>query len=276
MEPTILYALDFDGVICDSAVETGMTGWKAAAQLWHDMPKAIPSTILIDRFRQVRPIIETGYEAILAMRLLHQDMSVETILNDFFTQKQALLDQTDTTEDDLKKRFGAVRDAWIEDSLDDWIAMNPLFPNVAEKLKTLTEQDLCYIVTTKQERFVASILKANGITLSADKIFGLDRNKSKETVLTGLMAQYPQRTFYFVEDRLPTLLKVLANDRLANVNLLFASWGYNTADDKQQALRHPIKIISLKDFILIVDQNSAHHLALGEGPKLEVRKVYKL
>ena len=33
-----LYALDFDGVICDSAVETAVTGWRVAQTLWDDMP----------------------------------------------------------------------------------------------------------------------------------------------------------------------------------------------------------------------------------------------
>ena len=33
MNNSIIYALDFDGVICDSAVETAITGWKAAGSI---------------------------------------------------------------------------------------------------------------------------------------------------------------------------------------------------------------------------------------------------
>ena len=54
-----LYAFDFDGVICDSAIETGITGWRVASKMWPDMPSDIPSNML-DDFRQVRPLIETG------------------------------------------------------------------------------------------------------------------------------------------------------------------------------------------------------------------------
>ena len=42
MNNSIIYALDFDGVICDSAVETAITGWKAASSIWKDMPEAAP------------------------------------------------------------------------------------------------------------------------------------------------------------------------------------------------------------------------------------------
>ena len=31
-----LLALDFDGVLCDSARETGMTAWRAGQAIWSD------------------------------------------------------------------------------------------------------------------------------------------------------------------------------------------------------------------------------------------------
>ncbi|HFD13311.1 MAG TPA: HAD family hydrolase, partial [Crenotrichaceae bacterium] len=50
-----IYALDFDGVICDSAVETGITGWKAATHVWNEMTGVLPDQVLLDAFRRVRP-----------------------------------------------------------------------------------------------------------------------------------------------------------------------------------------------------------------------------
>ena len=38
----MIYALDFDGVICDSAIETAVTGWKVAQKIWQDMPSSLP------------------------------------------------------------------------------------------------------------------------------------------------------------------------------------------------------------------------------------------
>ncbi len=250
MNNPIIYALDFDGVICDSAVETAITGWKAAATLWKDMPEAAPSA-KIDQFRLIRPMIETGYEAILAMRLLYLEESIEAITGGYGDKIQALLNEAQVTIDDLKKLFGETRDAWIADDLADWVMMNPLFDGVAAKLQKLGEQCPWYVVTTKQERFVKQILKANAIELADERIFGLDRNMSKVEVLKRLLKAYPNATIYFVEDRLPTLLNVLKVDELKSVSLIFALWGYNTAEDKALAAQQPFTLQMLEDFLVV-------------------------
>jgi phosphoglycolate phosphatase-like HAD superfamily hydrolase len=248
MNNSIIYALDFDGVICDSAVETVITGWKAATSIWDDMPKSVPQE-MIDRFRSIRPIIETGYEAILAMRLLYLEETVEAIYGGYGEKIQALLKEAQVTVDDLKKLFGETRDVWIANDLADWVNMNPLFDGVAEKLQKLGGRQPWYVVTTKQERFVKQILKANAIELADGQIFGLDRNMSKIEVLTELLKTHPNETIVFVEDRLPTLLNVLKNDGLASVKLVFALWGYNTPEDKALAARHAFTSQQLEDFL---------------------------
>lgn len=245
--PTI-YALDFDGVICDSAVETGMTGWKAACTLWEDMPKSTPQ-IMIDQFRIIRPIIETGYEAILAMRLLYLGESVEAIYSDYGDKMQRLLQDAQISVDDLKKLFGETRDIWIADDLADWVNMNPLFDGVTAKLQQMGQQHIWYVVTTKQERFVKQILKANAIELTDERIFGLDRNMSKVEVLKELLKKHPNTTTYFAEDRLPTLINVLKHKELASVKLIFALWGYNTAEDKTLAAQQAFTLQQLNNFL---------------------------
>jgi hypothetical protein len=135
-----IYALDFDGVICDSALETAITGWKAASRIWQDMPEPVPQE-LVARFRLVRPIIETGYEAILAMRLLYLGETVEAIYSGYGDKTQALLKGAGITVDDLKTLFGETRDAWIADDLVSWVQMNPLFDGVAEKLRVLNKHE---------------------------------------------------------------------------------------------------------------------------------------
>ena len=251
MNNSIIHALDFDGVICDSAVETALTGWKAACHIWPDMPKTVPQA-MIDRFRQVRPIIETGYEAILAMRLLYLGETTEAIYSSYADKIQALLDQAQVSTDELKKLFGETRDVWIENDLADWVNMNPLFPGIAAKLRQLGQEHTWYIITTKQERFVKQILKANAIELADERIFGLDRNMSKPEVLKDLLLAHPNQTVYFAEDRLPTLLNVMKHEALADVKLIFALWGYNTAEDKARAAQQQtFSLQQLEDFLML-------------------------
>lgn len=250
MNNSIIFALDFDGVICDSAVETAITGWKAAGNIWNDMPKTVPRA-RIDQFRLIRPNIETGYEAILAMRLLYLGESIESIESGYSDKIQALLEEAQVTVDSLKKQFGDTRDVWIADDLADWVNMNPLYDGVVSRLQKLGEQYSWYVVTTKQERFVKQILIANAIELPEERIFGLDRNMSKVEVLNRLLKSHPNATIYFVEDRLRTLLNVLKADELAGIKLIFALWGYNTTEDKTLAEEQPFALQQLEDFLVL-------------------------
>jgi len=242
-----LYALDFDGVICDSALETSITAWRAAREyLWPKMPEHIPAE-LIEQFKFVRPALETGYEAILIVRLLFEGLAPKTLLNEFTRRIEGLIrrDQLDT--DRLKKRFGTTRDKWIENDLVDWLNMNPLFPGIQTKLAAINSEH-CFIITTKQERFVQQILSANQISIPKEQIFGLDRQLSKQQVLRQLQDEHPDHPIVFLEDRLPTLIKVKNDQDLKGIKLLLANWGYNTAQDKQQATDLNLNRIDLTDF----------------------------
>ena len=227
-----------------------ITGWKAAGSLWRDMPEAIPQT-MIDRFRLVRPIIETSHETILALRLLYLEETIEAFYSGNNDKNQALLQQAQTTVDDLKKLFVGAKDSWIDIDSTYWANINPLFPSVANKLRTLEQQCPWYVVTRKQERFVKLILKANAIDLADERIFGLDRNMSKIEVLKGLLKTHPNETICFVEDRLPTLLNITKNDEFASVKLVFALWGYNTIEDKALAAEHTFSLQQLEDFLVL-------------------------
>lgn len=227
---TRLYALDFDGVICDSAVETGLTGWKVASALWADMPACMPDTVL-DSFRAVRPVMETGFEAILIVRLLYQGMNETELMAGFPHQIEALMLRERLEIDALKQRFATCRDRWIAEDMDDWIAMNPLYDGLRGKLRSLDTRD-CVIITTKQERFVDQILRASDIELPPAQIYGLDRGLRKPDILHALVSRGSHSQYLFIEDRLPTLLEVIADDRLEAVQLYLADWGYNTAADR--------------------------------------------
>ncbi|BBL69874.1 HAD family hydrolase [Methylogaea oryzae] len=248
MNHSIVYALDFDGVICDSALETGISGWKAACRLWGDMPRDAPAD-KVEAFRQVRPVIETGYEAILAMRMLHLGASVETLFGSYATEFQRLMREAGVDSGELKALFGATRDEWIAANPAEWIRENSLYPGMAEKLAKLGQTNTWYVVTTKQERFVKMILSGNRVELPDERIFGLDRNMSKAEVLKLLLERHPGQPIRFVEDRLLTLVKVSQEPALAAVELLFGMWGYNTEEDQRLAQTHEFKRLQLDEFL---------------------------
>ena len=243
-----IYLLDFDGVICDSAVETAMTGWKAAQTLWKEMQTLTLPQDLIEQFRAVRPLLETGYEAILIMRLLQQGQTAATICQNYQKTMQTLIADEHLSIPQLKHLFGATRDQWIASNLDNWLENNPLFSDIALRLQTLSGQEW-YIVTTKQERFVKQILQANGIELADSHIFGMDQPLNKQQVLQEAIKKYPTTPLIFIEDRLQTLLNICENPVLQSVSLQLALWGYNTSTEQAKTQHYPIQLIELADFL---------------------------
>lgn len=250
MKQAIIYALDFDGVICESALETGISAWKAASTLWDDFATPLPSAEMSDKFHQIRPVMGTGYEAILIIRLLNNGETVEAIMQDYTKKTQQVMNESKLSIDQLKKLYGETRDQWIKENMEQWVEMNPLFPGIAKKLQKLTQEGIWYVVTTKQERFVKKILQANQINIADENIFGLDRKRPKEEILIDLVNKHTDATICFVEDMLPMLRKVLKNDKLSSVKLFFAMWGYNTAEDKLDAENYDIELIEIESFLV--------------------------
>ena len=243
-----IYALDFDGVICDSAIETGMTGWKAAQKIWLDMPKANPPEAIINDFRQVRPFLETGYEAILIIRLLQQGLTVAELSQDYPQQINTLINKEQLNTQKLKQLFGTTRDQWINQSPQEWLNMNPLFTGITQRLETLTNSTW-YIITTKQKRFVEQILNNYKINIAKQHIYGMEAKKSKQETLLELSMRHPNQEIIFIEDRLPTLIHISKNKPLKNIKLQLVDWGYNTYNDRKKAQQYCIEIITRKQFI---------------------------
>ncbi|XWS32166.1 hypothetical protein CRYUN_Cryun23aG0137600 [Craigia yunnanensis] len=66
-----LYALDFDGVLCDSCGESFLSAVKAAKVRWPGLFNGVDSIMedwIVDQMHIVRPVLEIGYENLLLVR----------------------------------------------------------------------------------------------------------------------------------------------------------------------------------------------------------------
>lgn len=113
-----LFALDFDGVLCDSVGESAESGVRAAAALWPAEPvgrlsPAARAALLAD-MRAVRPVVETGYENLVQARLLAEGAaSVEDILRDWHSLLPQAMARWGVQRADLVATFGRTRDEWM-------------------------------------------------------------------------------------------------------------------------------------------------------------------
>ncbi|KAB1214351.1 hypothetical protein CJ030_MR5G000850 [Morella rubra] len=276
-----LYALDFDGVICDSCGESSLSAIKAAKVRWPALFECVDSTTenwIVEQMYIVRPVVETGYENVLLVRLLlemkvpaiqksssgadnpgsddrafickvSEGLTVEGILENWSKLKPVIMEEWNENRDVLVDLFGKVRDEWIEKDLATWIGANRFYPGVPDALKFASSR--LYIVTTKQSRFADALLREiAGVAIPSERIYGLGTGPKVE-VLKQLQKkpEHQGLTLHFVEDRLATLKNVIKEPELDGWNLYLGDWGYNTQKEREEAATiSRIRLLQLSDF----------------------------
>ncbi|ONM20537.1 hypothetical protein ZEAMMB73_Zm00001d005170 [Zea mays] len=211
-----LYALDFDGVLCDSCGESSLSAIKAAKVRWPSLFEQVDAAMeewIVEQMYTLRPVVETGYENLLLVRLLVEiqihsvrkssvsyflqcfiyGLSIQEILENWSKLKPTLMDEWQEDRESLVDLFGRVRDDWIENDFSGWIGANRFYPGTADALKLSSSE--AYIVTTKQfcsvgnaeclsstdhllvvfqSRFAEALLKElAGIDFPSERIYGL-------------------------------------------------------------------------------------------------------
>jgi len=236
-----VFALDFDGVLCDSAAETAVTAWRAGRAIWPDWRGLEPPADAAKSFIGLRPLLETGYQAILLMGLIQRGLADEIIVSRFTELSASLLEETGYSRAECAWLVGQTRDQWLAQDEADWLSRHRFFPHAIATFGRKIKTDPLFIITTKAERFVITLLGARGIRFPPERIFGLDRSLPKEAILEQLLQDpaWQDACFHFVEDRLKTLLRILAIPALQPVHLYLADWGYNTSHDRETARRTP-------------------------------------
>jgi phosphoglycolate phosphatase-like HAD superfamily hydrolase len=252
--PPDALALDFDGVLCNGLQEYFQISLKAYRQIWphaaEDYPAHWEAT-----FGRLRPVIETGWEMPLVLRALDQGWIESDILINWPTIRAQLLIQENLDWQQIGHQVDTLRDRWIAEDLDSWLALHHFYPGVAAQLlKWLNSEPPIFIITTKESRFVRILLAQVGILLPTNALYGKDYQQSKAVTLRQLKAQ-GLNNLWFVEDRFATLVTVQTQPDLTSMPLFLANWGYNTETEQQKAIAtNGVHLISLTQFGLPFEQ----------------------
>lgn len=242
MEKKRILALDFDGVICDSAPENAATAWLCCCRLWPERFSGPPPREQVERFcRELRPYMETGYQSIVQTEGLWRGESLERLTTGFGESLAELVERLGVSIPRLKELFGGERDRWLQEDEAGWLGYNRFYPGAAEALRRLLSRCQVRILTTKEERFVLRLMEREGVPFPPEEVFGLGRIRNKETTLEEWSRE---GEVVFVEDRLATLERVEGVAALKEVRLGFATWGYATGEHRRKAAQdHRLKIL---------------------------------
>ncbi|NEN90831.1 MAG: HAD family hydrolase [Okeania sp. SIO3H1] len=247
--PTLL-ALDFDGVLCNGLVEYFQTAWRTYCQIWQPSEQ-IPNNDLAEKFYRLRPVIEIGWEMPVLIRALILGIEEENILQEWQAIATKIVTEENKNSGEIGSCLDNTRDEWIAKDLEGWLSLHGFYPGVVEKLKQLILSEVKpVIVTTKEGRFVRSLLQKQGVNLPETDIIGKECKRPKYETLRMLLAASGAGTIiWFVEDRLKTLLSVQKQSDLKEVELFLADWGYNTQKERDSITQYPpIHLLSSTQF----------------------------
>ena len=168
----VLVALDFDGVLVDSAAETALSGFAAAKALWpgaawltRRLRRPDQLAALVSNFEQIRPCLETGWESSILLHLLAEVMPNEDIMANF---QSGLRDETmaklNVTKETCNNALKQAREEWIgeDGTSDDWLAAHGFYDGACQSVRDLLAagrvEDL-FVITTKAADFSKRLLQ---------------------------------------------------------------------------------------------------------------------
>lgn len=244
---------DFDGVICDGLREYFYSSKLVYQKIWHDRSVELDS--LQSQFNLLRPVVETGWEMPLLLRVLTWGETSENILENWQIIKEKavkVLNLQGITIGTIAKTLDEIREQQIKNDINKWLSLQEFYGGVKAKLQQLINRDIkIYIITTKEGKFARKLLEKEGIYLPENTIFGKEVKRPKYETLRLIIQQekIEPSQVCFMEDRLEALELVNQQSDLQEVKLFLALWGYNTEEIKLKAQHNPnINLLSLVNF----------------------------
>lgn len=253
---------DFDGVICNGLAEYFYSSklvyqkiWQNHSPSWQELEK---------QFNILRPVIETGWEMPLLLKVLSEGEKVNHILNNWqeIREKAIITIEKDgITVKKLIQVLDEVREVQIRENVEDWLNLHSFYDGIIDSLKRLIEKQIkLYIVTTKSKIFTRELLEKQGIILSDNAIIGKEAKCAKYETIKNIIKEekVSAENVYFIEDRLEALELVYQQPDLQGVKLYLALWGYNTDFIKEKAQKLPyINSLSLAQFPQLISYSKS-------------------
>jgi len=242
-----LLALDFDGVLCDSAREAFVVSVRTFAETFPEhrlAPAAEADAGLLARFLEIMP---------LGNRAEDYAVTLAAIASERPLPDQAAYDafHASIERERLRafhERFYRVRKAWAERDPEGWLARMAPYPGFCELLRRRAGDATLAIATAKDRRSVRAILEAHGVAdLFADG-FVLDKEagekKSAHVEQLAARAGCSAREVTFVDDKVNHLEDVAG----VGARCVLAAWGYNGAREHGIARAQGFLVCGLDDF----------------------------
>lgn|GEM_PF-841761 len=232
-------ALDFDGVIWDSAGECFQTGWRAYEEL---TGRRLDQREFERGFLRGRPLARTGHDFYTLLALMEEDPERDLAQMPY----ESFLKERSRRADSAAKfdRVFYMLRAHIRDTDPAlWASWQQPYPELLEVLEKWEEQfSGLALATTKDTASAQALLNSTGRYWP---VFGKEFSEHKADQIQGISQHFkvsPSKVL-FIDDLLENLHQV----KPTGASTALADWGYNLQDAWAQAQDEGFRVVSLKE-----------------------------
>jgi len=260
-----ILALDFDGVIVDSAWECLFISYNAYFKVYKRKKKDFlggePFTFEnweetkkqhqkeIKYYRTLRPYIRGATDYGLIQKLIEENKFVKN-QEEFDNYRKTVKFDFEAYEKEFYKERGRLQNI----NYRAWFNLEPPYPKVIEGIKKLLEEGTkIAIATSNRRKAIAKSFTPEyfGFTIEPEDIldrrYGEDKSEQMKQIVKLYNVKFEE--IYFVDDQVSHLIQT----RPLGVKVLLAGWSYVTDIQKEEARKQNIPIIEReKDFYPIV------------------------
>ena len=260
-----ILALDFDGVIVDSAWECLFVSYNAYFQVyerkekdffgggpftfenWENIKKRYKKEI--EHYRIMRPYIRGANDYGLIIKLLEEKKLIKN-QEEFDVYRKTV----DFKFKDFHQEFYKERDRIQEMDFKAWFKLESAFPKITKDINKLLEEGTKIIIATSNRRraivqcftpeYLGFEIKKEDIL---DKRYSEDKSEQMKQIAKLYNVKFEE--IYFVDDQVSHLIQT----RPLGIKVFLAGWSYATDIQKEEARKQNISIIEKEeDFYPIV------------------------
>ena len=263
-----ILALDFDGVIVDSVLDSLFVGHNAYLRLygpgekkyfggelftfenWEETKKQYQEEIKY--YRTLRPYIRGATDYGLIQKIIEENKSIKN-QEEFDNYRKAVEFNFEAYE----KEFYKERERLQNTNYRAWFNLEPPYSKVTAGIKKLLEEETKIVIATANRRkAIARTFTPEyfGFTIKPEDIldrrFGEDKSEQMKHIVKLYNVKFEE--IYFVDDQVNHLIQT----RPLGVKVLLAGWSYATDIQKEEALKQKIPIIEREEDFYKIVKNS--------------------
>jgi len=278
-----ILALDFDGVIVDSVLDSLFVGHNAYLRLygpgkkkyfggelftfesWEETKKQYQEEIKY--YRTLRPYIRGATDYGLIQKLLEENKFVKN-QEEFDNYRKAVEFNFEAYE----KEFYKERESLQNINYRAWFNLEPPYTKVIEGIKQLLEEETKIVIATSNRRkaiaksftpkYFSFTIKPEDIL---DKRYGEDKSEQMNQIVELYNIKFEE--IYFVDDQVNHLIQT----RPLGVKVILAGWSYATKAQKEEARKQNIPIIEKEEDFYPMVKNFLKDAVLGGGSLLKIK-----